>query len=201
MAASAAVAAGEGLGAMIQVSAPKTCGDRSFNPFDAIAAHMECLASTMSEEDGVRIFNDLYLAVTRSVAVEFANGYFEDPAFLSRLGAIFSDRYFDAVERNVAERSVSRAWAPLFQERSETRIAPLGLALAGMNAHINNDLAIALVAAARELGYDLDLDSAHYRDHLRVNMMLLRLLHDVKEHLETGIVQTNGRFPGPLACL
>jgi hypothetical protein len=70
-----------------------------------------------------------------------------------------------------------------------------------MNAHINNDLAIALVAAARELGYDLDLDSPHYRDHLRVNMMLLRLLDDVKERLETGIVQTNGRFPGPLAWL
>ena len=58
MAASAAVAAGEGLGAMIQVSAPKTCGDREINPFDAIGARMECLASVMSEKDGVRIFND-----------------------------------------------------------------------------------------------------------------------------------------------
>jgi hypothetical protein len=171
-------------------SAPKAAGDRAVNPFDAIAARMEWLSGVMSENDGVRIFNDLYLAVTRAVGVEFANDRFEDPAFLSRLAPIFSDLYFDTVERDAAKRTVSRVWAPLFEKRFQSGIAPLQFVIAGMNAHINYDLAIALVAASRELGYDLELDSAHHRDHLRVNTTLARVMDQVRAHFETTIARS-----------
>ncbi|MEA2180930.1 MAG: hypothetical protein QOF69_115 [Solirubrobacteraceae bacterium] len=171
-------------------NAPTAVSDRAVNPFDAIAARMERLSGAMSQNDGVRIFNDLYLAVTRAVGAEFANDRFEDPAFLSRLAPIFSDLYFDAVERDAAKRTVSRVWVPLFEKRFQSGIAPLQFVIAGMNAHINYDLAIALVAASSELGYDLELDSAHHRDHLRVNTTLACVMDEVREHFETTIARS-----------
>jgi len=182
----------------IEASAQTPAGDLEVNPFDAIAARMESFAGAMSEGDGVRIFNGLYLAVTRAVGAEFANDRFEDPAFFARLASVFAQLYFDAVESDAAKRPVSRVWAPLFEKRLQAGIAPLQFAMAGMNAHINYDLAIALVATTREFGYDLRLDSAHHRDHVVarrsthvcVNVMLARVMEEVKEHFETGLVRT-----------
>lgn len=144
----------------MQPSARPGVHDPAVNPFDAIAARMESFAAAMSEGDGVRIFNGLYLAVTRAVGADFANDRFEDPAFFARLASVFAQLYFDAVECDAAKRPVSRVWAPLFEKRLQAGIAPLQFAMAGMNAHINYDLAIALVATTREFGYDLRLDSA-----------------------------------------
>jgi hypothetical protein len=171
-------------------STPKSCCVPAVNPFEAIAARMESLATPMSENDGVRSFNDLYLAVTRAVGVEFANDRFEDPAFFSLLAPAFSNLYFEAVEADATKRAVPHVWAPLFARRFGPGIAPLQFAIAGMNAHINHDLAIALVAVTRELGYHLELGSPHHRDHLRVNATLTRVMREYKGHFETGIVQT-----------
>lgn len=164
--------------------------NQTVNPFDAIAARMELLASPMSENDGVRSFNDLYLAVTRAVGDDFANDGFEDPAFFSRLAPTFSNLYFDAVEADAAKRAVSRVWMPVFERRFGAGIAPLQFAISGMNAHINHDLPIALAAVTKELGYDLDRGSPHHRDHLRVNATLTRVMGEVKGQFETGIVRT-----------
>jgi len=172
----------------MEMGTPKTAVAPAVNPFDAIAARMEMLAAPMSENDGIRSFNDLYLAVTRAVGIEFANDRFEDPAFFSRLAPIFSNLYFEAVEAATAKRAVPRVWAPLFERRFEPGIAPLQFAIAGMNAHINHDLAVALVAVTKELGYDLDLDSAHHRDHLRVNITLARVMAEVRERFDSRIV-------------
>jgi len=121
--------------------------------------------------------------------------------FFSRLAPIFSNLYFEAVEAAAAERAVSRVWAPLFERRFEPGIAPLQFAIAGMNAHINHDLAIALVAVTKELGYDLDLDSPHHRDHLRVNTTLARVMDEVKERFETEIVPPVQKALGRLDAL
>jgi hypothetical protein len=185
----------------MQTSTPTSGGEPAVNPFDAIAARMESLAAPMSDNDGVRSFNDLYLAVTRAAGVEFANHGFEDRAFLSRLAPTFSNLYFDAVEADAAKRTVSPVWAPLFERRLMSGIAPLRFAIAGMNAHINHDLAIALVAVTKELGYDLDLDSPHHRDHLRVNTTLARVRGEVAERFGTGFVLRVDRVFGSLAGL
>ena len=68
-----------------------------------------------------------------------------------------------------------RAWAPLFEARAKPRIAPIQFALAGMNAHINHDLCLALVATCKELGLGLDLGSPQHRDYLKVNAILERV--------------------------
>jgi hypothetical protein len=149
---------------------------------------MEALSAPMTDDDGVRSFNELYMAVTRAVGAEFDKGVFEDPVFFSRLAPLFANLYFAAVEADAARRAVSRVWVPLFERRMAAGVAPLQFAIAGMNAHINHDLSLALVAATQELGYELDLDSPHHRDHMRVNATLARVMGEVKDGLETGIV-------------
>jgi Family of unknown function (DUF5995) len=98
--------------------------------------------------DGVACFNGLYLQVTDAVRAG------ETDAFLVRLDVVFAGLYFAAFEAAAAGRPVSKAWEPLFEQKDRPHILPLQFAIAGMNAHINNDLALALVQVWRELGID-----------------------------------------------
>ena len=58
-----------------------------------------------------------------------------------------------------------RAWLPLFERRARRDIAPLQFAVAGMNAHINRDLPVALVDTCRALGLDLRDGSPEHADY------------------------------------
>ena len=61
-------------------------------------------------------------------------------------------------------------------------------ALAGMNAHINHDLPIALVQTSEEQGVVPRRGSPEHRDFERVNSILEVVAEQVKEFLATGIV-------------
>jgi hypothetical protein len=121
--------------------------------------------------DGVVCFNGMYLCVTRAVAGAL-QADFEHPEFIHRLDVIFAEFYFEAVAAETERQWCSRAWSPLFEEALEQRILPLQFAVAGMNAHINNDLAYALVQAWAEFGLRGDEDTPEYRDYLKVNALL-----------------------------
>jgi hypothetical protein len=159
---------------------------------------MGTLSAPMPQSDGVRGFNDLYLAVTRAVGTEFDEHPFEDPVFFSKLAPTFAGLYFAATAAVAAGRAPSRVWQPMFEKRFEPDIAPLQFAIAGMNAHINHDLSLALVSTTKELGLSLDLDTPHHRDHMRVNTILARVMQEVKGDLETGIVPGIDKAVGTL---
>jgi len=158
------------------------------DPIEAVAARMEAIAAPLAPDDGVRRFNELYLAVTRAVAVESTKTTFEDPAFMSRLDVIFADLYFAAIDADTAGAKPSRAWAPLFQKRAAHGIAPLQFAIAGMNAHINHDLELALVAATKEFKIGLGRDTPQHRDYVRINGVLERVQDEIKERFTTGVI-------------
>jgi len=158
---------------------------------DAIAAvveRMEAIAAPLDENDGVRRFNELYLAVTKAVAEKTAADAFEDPTFIARLDVIFADLYFDAIDDDAAGKEPSKAWAPLFEERHKKGVAPLQFAIAGMNAHINHDLALALVATCDEFTVGVDNDSPQHRDYLAVNAILEQVQDEIKEKFTTGVI-------------
>lgn len=162
--------------------------DANVDPIEAVAARMEEVAAPLGPDDGVRRFNELYLAVTRAVAVEQANTTFEDPPFMTRLDVVFADLYFAAVDDDDAGRNPSRAWAPLFEQRAARGIAPLQFAIAGMNAHINHDLALALVTTTKEFGIGLDRDTPQHRDYVLINGVLDRVQDEIKERFTTGVI-------------
>lgn len=153
-----------------------------------VIERLRAIEAELSPADGVARFNDLYLAVTSAVAAAAGRDTFEDPRFLSRLDLAFADLYFDAVAADAAGEQVSPAWAPLFEARSRPRIAPIQFALAGMNAHINNDLCLALFKTCTELELAPTLDSPQHRDYLRVNEILERVEEQVKRRLAGGLV-------------
>ena len=163
---------------------------------EAVAALMEEIGAPLAENDGVRRFNELYLAVTRAVAAQSASATFEDTAFVTRLDIVFADLYFEALEDLDAGRKPSRAWAPLFEARAKPGIAPLQFAIAGMNAHINHDLVLALITTTQEFGYGLDRDSAHHRDYASVDNLLKRVQDEIKDRFTTGIVRDLDRAGG-----
>jgi hypothetical protein len=154
----------------------------------SVIERMEAIGAGLPEADGVARFNHLYLVVTRAVLRELRDRAFEDTAFLGRFDVVFAGLYLAAVDDDRAGRHVGDAWRPLFERRSRGRIAPVQFALAGMNAHINHDLCLALVATCEELGLGLDHGSPHHRDYLKVNATLERVEEEVKKRLATGLV-------------
>lgn len=158
------------------------------SPIDPVIARMEAIAAGLSEADGVARFNELYLAVTRAVGRAMGATAFEDVAFLARLDVVFADLYFQAVDADAAGRRPAHSWRPLFDRRARPRIAPIQFALAGMNAHINHDLAIALVSVCGERGVRPRRDTPQHRDYVRVNAILEQVEEEVKARYDTGLV-------------
>jgi hypothetical protein len=152
-----------------------------------VIARLRELEASSSRSDGVACFARLYREVTEGVAGGLGQHAFANDAFLERLDVDFAGLFFSALgafERKPA--SVPPAWAPLFTERSRRGVAPLQFAFAGMNAHINRDLPVALVSAARELGVDLRDASPEQADFERINVLLGQVEARVKRSYLTG---------------
>ncbi len=102
---------------------------------------------------------------------------------------MFANLYFAALRTWLAEPAKApHAWTPLFTGRKKKGVAPIQFALAGMNAHINRDLPLALVAVCTERKVDLLRARAQHDDFLRVNKLLAATEAKVKRWFSTGFV-------------
>ncbi|HEV7174743.1 MAG TPA: DUF5995 family protein [Solirubrobacteraceae bacterium] len=158
------------------------------DPIAPVLTRLQSVAAELAVTDGVSRFNHLYLEVTQAVDIGAQGVAFEDPAFLKALDVSFAGLYFDALDAAAASSALPRCWAPLFAARSDTHIAPIQFALAGMNAHINHDLALALVSTCAGQGITLDTGSAAHRDFVKVNTILATVEAQVKADYLTGLV-------------
>ncbi|MGH7620807.1 MAG: DUF5995 family protein [Gemmatimonadaceae bacterium] len=112
---------------------------------------------------------------------------FADARFLETLDVHFAGLFFSALESYGRDRATTpSAWVPLFAQRSRRGIAPLQFALAGMNAHINRDLPVALVTTCRVAGLDLREGSREHADFERVDALLAQVERHVKSSYVTG---------------
>ena len=155
------------------------------NSIDDVIARMRALDAALPDTDGVKWFNLLYLRVTEAVKNHPPNPGWQDPEWLERLDVVFAGFYFDAI-RDV-ERA--RAWRPLFRSRFRGDVARIQFALAGMNAHINHDLALAVVRTCEERGVTPRRGSPQHLDYERVNALLERVEAEVKAFLLTGVLR------------
>lgn len=161
----------------------------------AVIARMEALVAPLPKSDGVACFGRLYLAVTHGVQERLAGFTFADPRFLERLDVTFAGLFFTAFDAFQGRpEETPPAWQPLFSMRSRRGIAPLQFALAGMNAHINRDLPVALVATCQELDVALDNDSPQHHDFEAVNNLLAAVEAEVKRQYLTSWLQTIDRL-------
>jgi len=153
-----------------------------------VLALMHELEEALPRRDGVRSFLQLYRAVTEDVhALVGPVGDYGDPRFVRWLDVVFAGLFFralrDAVRRPAA---VPKAWEPVFEARGNRKVAPIQFALAGMNAHINRDLPLALVQTWKARRVEPSRASVQYKDFTRINALLERTEDRVKAELLTG---------------
>jgi hypothetical protein len=150
---------------------------------------MTALDRTLSDNDGLKWFNRLYLQVTLAVRNAVTTTTFLDPAFLATLDVVFANLYFDAVAAGEVDPArAPSAWRPLFECRGRRGIRPLQFALAGMNAHINRDLPDGIVTSYRATeGAPVEGTPRHH-DFDKVNDLLEAVEAQIKVEFSTGLV-------------
>ena len=150
---------------------------------------------------GIAEFSDLYLTITQGIRDRIEQGdFFADNGYLTRLDVSFANRYFDALRAWAAEERTPRSWRVLFEAPDDGELMAIQLAGAGVNAHINFDLAVATVDTGRAMG-DGALDTGTRReDYARVNDVFAErmdaLLRNVFEaQALSGQDSQSGRLP------
>ena len=152
-----------------------------------VIARLRRIESASSRSDGVACFARLYREVTEGVAADLGRHTFANARFLEHLDVSFANLFFAALdEYEQAHARAPHAWMPLFAERSRKGVAPLQFALAGMNAHINRDLPVALVSTSRALAIELRDGSPEQADFQQVNRLLAGVEARVKRSYVTG---------------
>lgn len=152
---------------------------------DEALERMRAIEAALPPADGVAWFNRLYLRMTEAVAGALSSGVFADRRWMDRLTVGFAHLYLRALAADhVRSDPVPRAWAPLFEVRVSRRIAPIQFALAGMNAHINRDLPVAVVETLAALG--LSPDRRRLQDFMRLTPILEATQADAKSWFATG---------------
>lgn len=148
-----------------------------------VIERMRMFRSHLPPGDGVAVFNQVYLTVTEAVSGRIEGGSPRDREAVSALDVRFAERYLTAVETAASGGRPPDCWRPLFQFRRHPGVRPLQFALAGINAHIGHDLAVAVVDTCRTLGCaPADLEE----EFDRVGDLLVMLEERIREDLMPG---------------
>jgi hypothetical protein len=149
---------------------------------------LQTIDATCVDGDGLKWFNWLYLQVTQAVEARVAGGGFTDPSWLAQLDVEFASLYFSALESSLSGQTTSTCWEVLFSSRNQAAIARIQFALAGINAHINHDLAEAIVTTCQVTGTTPDRGGTHYSDYTALNSTLDSLIESAKTTLNVRLL-------------
>ena len=156
--------------------------------------------SKVAPECGIADFSDLYQTITQRISDHVqSGGFFADDGYLARLDVTFANRYFDALRAWAGGQPAPRAWRVLFETPNDGEVTAIQLAGAGVNAHINFDLAVATVDTGREMG-DADLD-ARREDYARVNDVFAERMDALLRDLIEGRAAQAGAESDRLSAL
>ena len=109
---------------------------------------LQTIDATWAAAEGLKWFNWLYLTVTQAVENRGAGG-FNDSRWLAQLDVPFAALHFSALHAALSGAPCPGSWEAMFSRRDQAEIARIQFALVGMNAHINHDLPLAIVAACK----------------------------------------------------
>lgn len=133
--------------------------------------------------DGLKWFNQLYLQVTEAVSARCDALGFRDPAWLAGLDVQFAGLYFGALRAALSGDCAPACWRALLDRRGSLAIARIQFALAGVNAHINHDLPMAIEATCRAAGTAPSHAIPQYADYTGLNATLDALVSTAKQEL------------------
>ena len=169
---------------------PRDCPVLRAGPVASVAEVIDRLTEVrdstakIAPECGIAEFSDLYLTITQSIQGHIQAGdLFADNGYLARLDTVFANRYFDALRAWAEGGRPPAVWQLLFQAANDGEVTAIQLAGAGVNAHINLDLAVATVDTGREMG-DAELDSGSRKaDYGKVNDVFAEQMDVLLAHL------------------
>lgn len=148
-------------------------------------ARMEAIGAVLPAGDGLACFNRMYLDVTSQVYSELGQGFYAEPAFMTQLDVTFANQYFAAADVAGNPAAVPLAWRPLVERRGAAGIEPVQFALAGMNAHINHDLPVAMVSTCTALATSPEAGQ-HFADFQKVDQLLDAAEQSIRQSFETA---------------
>jgi hypothetical protein len=152
---------------------------------------MQVIGATCIDGDGLKWFNWLYLQVTQAVETRILSAGFSDPVWLAELDVQFARLYFSALASALDDNAARRppgCWRALFDRRGQIQTARIQFALAGINAHINHDLPLALVATCEATGTTPQHGGTHYNDYTALNATLDSLIESGKHTLNVRLL-------------
>ena len=148
-------------------------------------ARMEAIGAALPAGDGLACFNRMYLDVTSQVNAQLDQGFYADPTFMTELDVKFANLYFAAADMAGNPADVPLAWRPLVERRGTAGIESIQFALAGMNAHINHDLPMAVVNTCIALATSPE-DGDHFADYQKVDQLLDAAEQAIRQSFETA---------------
>jgi hypothetical protein len=154
---------------------------------DVLAA-MRAMDAATVDGDGLKWFNWLYFQVTQAVEARVALGGFRDAIFLSELDIQFAQLYFNSLRNFLSGAALPDCWQALFSQRNQTALARIQFALAGINAHINHDLPIAIVSTCQLESLSPQHTTTQYTDYTSLNATLDSLVEEAKQTLNVGLL-------------
>lgn len=149
---------------------------------------LEAIQAICIDGDGLKWFNWLYLQVTQAVEIRVASGGFSNPAWLAELDVQFARLYLGALEASLLNESLADCWQTLFRCRDQRPIARIQFALAGINAHINHDLAEAIVTTCESTATVPSHGASQFRDYTSLNTTLDGIIESAKRTLHVRLL-------------
>lgn len=158
------------------------------NGYDDVLGRLQALESELDLSDGLFWFNRLYAATVAAVSEASRKHRFAEPRFIEHLDCQFAGLYFVALAAHLSDPGTGpSAWEPLFQARSRADIRPLQFALAGLNAHVNRDLPVALVTTCIELDREPARETPAHTDYQQVCAVEEGTLRDPRAWLPASL--------------
>lgn len=174
-------AADQPLYAIVNGASPSTIDD--------VLHVMQQIDDLLTDGDGLKWFNRLYMMVTKEVDFSPPPGEWKDADWLLRLDVVFAGFYFRAVAGFLdGSGDTPSSWCALMEARYQAGIDRILFALAGMNAHINHDLALALLETDRERNIVPQAGSPQHVDYEAVNDLLNNVMPAALRMLAVGIL-------------
>jgi hypothetical protein len=137
-------------------------------------------------QDGLASFNYLYHIITKEVFDRLDAGTsFQDSEFLARLDVEFARRYFHAIRVYASGAQAPHCWQVLFDSRSDPEIDPMRFAVAGVNAHVDYDLAFSLVTTYEVLSRPITFDERTHSDYQTLNDIFAQYMRQLRRHFES----------------
>ncbi len=169
---------------------------------DGVVARLREIDAELPGDDGVAVFNRMYLTVTERIAAIIARPGAETTTFrhartMAELDVRFAGLWLAAYDADAARRPVPPAWRPLFEARGGGRL-PVQYAVAGMNSHIEHDLPLAVVDTCRAHG--LEPEDVH-ADYEAVNDVLAEVESPVRRSFLDAVGRQVDDRLGPVVHL